>query len=53
MQDTFLQVIDQISLTMKETFSGTIHVKHYHYKFLKINDAIKESPYSTKIKYIC
>ena len=51
MQDICYQVIDQISLTTKETFSGTTHVlkKYHRYKFLKINDLIKESLYSTKV----
>ena len=39
---------------MKETFYGFILApKKYHlYTFLKINDVIKESQYSTKTKYI-
>ena len=39
---------------MKETFYGiTLVVKKYHlYMFLKIKDALKESHYSTKIKYV-
>ena len=39
---------------MKETYYGFIlALKKYHpYMFLKINVVIKESPYSTNIKYI-
>ena len=45
---------DQISLIMNEIFYViTLVPKKYHlYKFLKIKYATKESPYSTKIKYI-
>ena len=54
MQDIFCQVRDQILLTTKETyFDITLVPKKYHlYMFLKTNDAIKQSRYSTKIKYI-
>ena len=53
MQDIYYPEIDQISLIMKKTFYGiTLVPKNYHlYTFLKINDVIKESQYSTKIKY--
>ena len=39
---------------MKETFYGFILAprKFHHNMVLKINVVIKESPYSTKIKYI-
>ena len=39
---------------MKEIFYGiTLVPKKYHlYTFLKIKEVTKESPYSTKIKYI-
>ena len=39
---------------MKETSYGFILVlkKYHHYKFLKINDAIKESLSFIRIKYI-
>ena len=54
MQDIRYPEIDQILLIMKETFySITLVPKKYHlYTFLKIKDVKKESPYSTKIKYI-
>ena len=54
MQDIFCQVTDQILLTTKETFySITLVSKKYHlFKFLKTKDAIKESQYSTKTKYV-
>ena len=54
MQDTYYPEINQISLIMKETFYGiTLVPKKYHLcMFLKINDIIEESQYSTKIKYI-
>ena len=54
MQDIYDSKIDQVFLITKETFYGFILVpKKYHlYMFLKINDVIKESEYSTKIKYI-
>ena len=54
MQDTYYLEINQISLIMKDTSYGfTLVTKKYHlYTFLKINDVTKESPYSTKIKYI-
>ena len=50
----FCQETDQILMTKKETYYGiTLVPKHYHlYMFLKIKDAIKESQYSTKTKYI-
>ena len=46
--------IDQISLTMKETFYGfkLASKKYHHYLFSKTNVVTKESPYPTKIKYI-
>ena len=54
MQDIFCQETVQILLTMKEIYYGMTAVpKKYHlYLFLKIKDAINESQYSTKIKYI-
>ena len=54
MQDIYYPEIDQTSLIMKETFYGiTLVPKKYHlYTFLKKNDVIKETQYSTKIKYI-
>ena len=54
MQDTYYPEIDQVSLIMKETFYAiTLVPKKYHLcVFLKINDVMKESQYSTKIKYI-
>ena len=54
MQDIYYPEMDQISLIMNETSYGiTLVPKKYHlYTFLKINDVTKESPYSTKIKYI-
>ena len=54
MQDIYYQVADQISLTMKESYYGiTLVPKKYHPNmFLKIEDAIKESQYSIKKKYI-
>ena len=54
LQDIYCQVTDQILLTTKETYYGiTLVPKKYHlYKFLKTKDAIKESQYSTEIKYI-
>ena len=54
MQDISYPEIDQILLIMKEIFYGiTLVPKKYHlYTFLKIKDVTKESPYSTKIKYI-
>ena len=54
MQDIFYPEIDQIVSIMKEIFNGiTLVPKKYHlYTFLKIKDVTKESPYSTKIKYI-
>ena len=53
-QDIYYQEIDQILLITKKTFYVFILVpKKYHdYTFLKINVVIKESLYSTKIKYI-
>ena len=44
----------QISLIRKETFYGITLVpkKYHHYTFLKINDVMEKSRYSTKIKYI-
>ena len=41
-------------LITKETFYGFIRApkKYHHYMFLKINVVLKESRYSTKIKYI-
>ena len=52
MQDIYYPEIDQISLIMKETSYGiTLVQKKYHlYTFLKANDVIKESHYSTKSK---
>ena len=54
MQDIYCQETDQILLTMKEIYHGiTLVPKKYQlYMFLKTKDAIKESQYSTKIKYI-
>ena len=59
MQDIYyiiiiIDIIDQTSLIWKETFYGiTLVPKKYQlYMFLKIKDVIKESQYSTKIKYI-
>ena len=54
MQDIFCQETDQILLTTKEILYGiTLVPKKYHlYMFLRIKDAIKESQYSTKMKYI-
>ena len=54
MQDAYYPEIDRISLIMKETFYGITPVpKKYHlYKFLKINDVIEESQYSTKILFL-
>ena len=54
MQGICYPEIDQILLIMKEIFYGiTLVPKKYHpYTFLKIKDVTKESPYSTKIKYI-
>ena len=54
MQDICYPEIDQIFLIMKEMFYDiTLVPKKYHpYTFLKIKDVTKESPYSTKIKYI-
>ena len=53
-ENIYYPKIDQISLIMKETFYGIALVpKKYHLcMFLKRNDIIKESQYSTKIKYI-
>ena len=54
MQDICYPEIDPILLIMKEIFYGiTLVPKQYQlYTFLKIKNVIKESPYSTKIKYI-
>ena len=54
MQDIYYPKIDQTSLIMEETFYGiTLVPKKYHLcMFLKINDVIEESQFSTKIKYI-
>ena len=54
MQDICYPEIDQILLIMNEIFYGiTLVLKKYHlYTFLRIKDVTKESPYSTKIKYI-
>ena len=54
MQDICCQVTDKILLTTKETYYGiTLVPKKYHlYMFVKTKDALKESQYSTKIKYI-
>ena len=54
MQDICYAEIDHILLIMKETSDGiTLLPKKYNlYTFLKIKDVTKESPYSTKIKYI-
>ena len=54
MQDICYLEIDQILLIMNEIFYGiTLVLKKYHfYTFLRIKDVTKESPYSTKIKYI-
>ena len=54
MQDIYCQETDKLLLTTKETYYGiTLVQKKYHlYMFLKTKDAIKESQYSTKIKYI-
>ena len=54
MQDICYREIDQILWTMNEIFYGiTLVPKKYHlYTFLKIKDVTKESPYSTKLKYI-
>ena len=54
MQDIYYMDIDQTSCIMKETFYGITFVpKKYHLcMFLKKNDVIEESQYSTKIKYI-
>ena len=52
MQDNNYPVTDQIFLTTKETYYGTILVpkKSHPHTFLKIKDAIKESQYSIKNK---
>ena len=54
MQDIYCQETDQVLLTTKETYYGiTLVPKKYHFFMcLKIKDAIKESQYSTKTKYI-
>ena len=54
MQDICNPEIDQTSLIMKETCYGiTLVSNKYHLcMFLKINDVIEESQYSTKIVYI-
>ena len=54
MQDIYCQETDQILLTTKEIFYGITFVsKKYHlYMFLKTKDALRESQYSTKTKYI-
>ena len=54
MQDIYCQETDQILLTTKQTYYViTLVPKKYHlYMFLKIKDALKESQYSTKRKYI-
>ena len=53
MQDIYYPEIDQTSMIMKETYYGITRApkKYHRYTFLKINDATKESHYSTKIKY--
>ena len=54
MQDICCQVIDQVLLTTKEICYGITHVrkKYPHYMYLKTKDVTKETPYSTKKKYI-
>ena len=54
MQDIYYLEIDQTSLIMKETFYGITLVPKYHLcMFLKINDVIEESEYSTKKSTFC
>ena len=53
MQDIYYPEMGQISLIRKETFYGITLVpkKSHLYTFLKINDVMEESQYSTKKKY--
>ena len=54
MQDIYRQETDQSLLTTKEIYYGITPVpKKYHLcMFSKTKDAIRESQYSIKIKYI-
>ena len=54
MQDICCQEIDQILSTTKELYYGTTYVRkeYHHYMYLKTKDVTKESPYSTRKKYI-
>ena len=54
MQDIYCQELDQILSTTKEKFYDITPArkKYHHYMYLKIKDVIKESPYSTKSKYL-
>ena len=52
--DICCQKIDQILKTTKEIYHGITHVrkKCHHYMYLRTKDVTRESPFSTKIKYI-
>ena len=54
MQNIYCQETDQILLTTKEIYYGTTPLpKMYHfYMYSKTKDAVRESQFSTKIKFI-